>query len=198
MEKIISVEGLDKCIYDHLTFRDLRNLRKVSSSLCNSIHYFSLIIITYLIESYNQSYEVSYKWAELHYTTELIYKILYKCYKEIDFIKNFIKDRKTYNAFMTTIKETEFIYLMDSDDYGSNENTTKQLKMCNNYYEMMYIIEKEEKENYELDKKISSEGYQKWKKKDGKWVIDSITPLEDINPPLIDRSVLIYNLKIKR
>ena len=61
---------------------------------------------------------------------------------------------------------------------------------------MMYSLEKKQKEKIELDKKVNSEGYQNWVKKDGKWVVDSITPLEEDDKFLIKRSVNIYEHKL--
>lgn len=183
MENIIHINGIDSNIYNHLIFKDLINLRKCSTKMCVSINDFSINIIKDLIYQYNKTYVLSFKKEFMDYK-DTIYTIIYGFYKEIDFLKNFIQDRKIYNSFMTKIKETKFLC-----DKGGVKNTISQ-------YEMMYSLEKKQKEKIELDKKVNSEGYQNWVKKDGKWVVDSITPLEEDDKFLIKRSVNIYEHKL--
>lgn len=185
MENIIHINGIDSHIYNHLIFKDLINLRKCSTKMCSSINYFSINIIKDLIDQYNKTYDLSFKDGLVDYK-DTIYTIIYGFYKEIDFLKNFIQDRKIYNSFMTKIKETKF--LCDKDD----------LKNTKSHYEMMYALEKKQNKEIELDRKVNSEGSQNWVKKDGKWVIDSITPapIEENNTTLIKRGVNIYeNIK---
>ena len=52
MEHVLSIDGLDTNILSHLTFRELGNLRKVSTSLSSVVNILSINISKDLIEHF--------------------------------------------------------------------------------------------------------------------------------------------------
>jgi hypothetical protein len=76
MEHVLSIDGLDTNILSHLTFRELGNLRKVSTSLSSVVNILSINISKVLIEHFKKLYELSYTFPESYTLQEPRYLAL--------------------------------------------------------------------------------------------------------------------------
>jgi len=192
MDKIFSIDGLDTNIYKFLTFKDLVSLRKVSKLNYEASSLFCNIILNRLINVYD-----SFKYQGVTYDIDDIddiddielsgetypmvhYYNLHYYYAEIEFMQNFVIDKRLYQTFITRLKEKKI------------DKTVRERKMrlkinskISNYYEFMIMYQ-------EKERSIKSEVRLEWTKVDGKWV-DKI--IEDTI--LIERLVDNYDyLKI--
>jgi hypothetical protein len=96
MEHVLSIDGLDTNILSHLTFRELGNLRKVSTSLSSVVNILSINISKDLIEHFKKLYELSYTFPESYTLQE-----------------------PKYLAFDVFIEKNKFMILEAGDDWSS-------------------------------------------------------------------------------
>ena len=183
MDEIFSIDGLDSHIYKFLTFKDLLLLRQVSKLNREVISTFSILILKKLIHNFNS---VTIDTDNIDtidtidnvtwFSARISYCHLYHYFREIEFMQNFVSDKRLYQSFITEIKGKKI------DNYE-----LKNYVKASNYYELMIFNQND----YLKLKALKPEETQKWIKVNDKWVIDKIIPSLKY-PPLIERLVDNY------
>jgi len=192
MDEIFSIDGLDSHIYKFLTFKDLLLLRQVSKLNREVISTFSIMILKKFIHNFNtvtidtdninnidnidtiDTYNV-YTDHKARISYCHLYH-LYHYFREIEFMQNFVSDKRLYQSFITEIKGKKI------DNYE-----LKIYVKASNYYELMIFY----KNDHMKLKALKPEETQTWTKVNGKWIIDKIIPAIKY-PPLIERLVDNY------